>query len=575
MGALIRKSFRTRQSWAVVLRLNGLDRLCVSFWATQHHSHLVIPVAPAWLKQLKETFLGLSECYGTSLLLFIRYNVSSLLRSESTNTSTSSLGVQTPKNNHFTDVPFHHDPQDITIISTYDSTINSNYSNAISSLEVEVSMTADDLPVLDDHDPKSNYPHEIIEPLSPQQTASEAFSFLTTRKSQRRSTKTSTISDRPLPALPLTTAQPLRSRFSASTLATTASPLKSRFSASTLAATVQPLKSHFSASTLATTAQPLASRFSAYSSTDSHEPEEFDLPISTTPDETLRTTSEDHTDPQETRSTIRSVYQKYSGEWPTDSDCFHQETPSATKHESVETNASADTLREGPKLHQVVVTRASDVPSRASAPRGPRPISHYPVHVATPKRPEPPKGIVIPRIIEPTELDPEPRNAFEESSRPLPNLAAASAPDLSICVTDADTDTSHFTPAPSRKSHLRRTSSQRTIASPYAYTSYKGPNTTLASSSAVKPPKQRKASRASPHDKENSGHQPAQVIYKSQLLPMTPSRSVFRSAQTPSPASSTDLSPVAKLMMADLRTKRMEARERQKKSGRWGLSRLR
>ena len=94
----------------------------------------------------------------------------------------------------------------------------------------------------------------------------------------------------------------------------------------------------------------------------------------------------------------------------------------------------------------------------------------------------------------------------------------------------------------------------------------------MASLSAVTPPKQGKTSRASTHDKENSGKQPTQVIYKSQILPMRHShtQSVFRDAQTPSPASSTDLSPVAKLMMADLRTKRAEARERLKKSGRWG-----
>ena len=405
-------------------------------------------------------------------------------------------------------------------------------------------MTADYLPVLDDHDPRSIYPHETIELLNPQQTASEAFSFLTARKSQRRCTKTSTTPDRPLPPFPPSTAKPPISHFSASTLAITTQP-------------------SFSTSTLATTAQPLPSRFSAYSSTDSHELQETYLVTSTTPDGILPTASEDHPDPHETRS-IRSVYQKYSGEWPTDS---KQKTPGGS-NESIEMNSSANALREGPKLHRVVVTRASNVSSRACAPRGPRPISHYPVHVATLKRPEPPKKTATPRINEPTELEPEPRNAFEECSCPL----ASSTSDLSVSMHVTGADTSIFTPALSRKSHHHHISSQRTIAFPCAYTSY-SPTATVASLSAVTPPKQGKMSTASTHDKENSGKQPTQVIYKSQILPMRHphTQSVFRDAQTPSPASSTDLSPVAKLMMADLRTKRMEARDpRQKKSGRWG-----
>ena len=419
----------------------------------------------------------------------------------------------------------------------------------ISSLEVEVSTTADDLLALDGHDPRSNYPRETIQPLSSQQTASEAFSFLTARKSQRQSTKTST-SDRPLPALPPSNAQPLISRFSASTLAITMQP-------------------RFSTRTLATTVQPLTSRFSAYSSADSHESEETKLITSPTPDETLPAGSEDNPNPHETQSIVRSVYQKYSGEWPTES---NQEIPGAS-NESVETKGSANTLREGPKLHRVVVTKASVVPSRTSVPRGPRPISYYPVHVAIPKRPELPKDTVIPRIIEPAESEPEPRNAFEECSRPLSN-PAASAPDLSVSMWVTSADTSTFTPAPLRKSHHRRTSSQRTIASPYAYTSY-GPNVRLASSLAVKPPRLGKANKAPTHNKENSGNQPTQAVYKSQILPMTPAhtQSVFRGAQTPSPASSVDLSPVAKLMMSDLRTQRMEARKRQQRS--WGPSRLR
>jgi hypothetical protein len=74
------------------------------------------------------------------------------------------------------------------------------------------------------------------------------------------------------------------------------------------------------------------------------------------------------------------------------------------------------------------------------------------------------------------------------------------------------------------------------------------------------------------HDKENESEDV--VSYKAQRVPMTPvrSRSVFRVpiGATPSPASSSDLSPVAQQLMADLRTQRMLAREREKRMGRMG-----
>lgn len=81
-------------------------------------------------------------------------------------------------------------------------------------------------------------------------------------------------------------------------------------------------------------------------------------------------------------------------------------------------------------------------------------------------------------------------------------------------------------------------------------------------------------------DTENAGahqfylHDPEDaIITTARVLPMTPARAhpIFRPPmeQTPSPTSSTELSPVARKMMADLRLQRTRA-EREKRYGRWG-----
>jgi len=121
---------------------------------------------------------------------------------ESADSSTSSLGVQTPNDALFADTHFTHDHKN-TFSTSYDITNESDSYPAISSLEVELSMVAEDLSV-----PTSNYPYQNENPMTPQR-ASQVFDFLTAKKTPNRNQP----EDRPLPALPVAV-KPPTSRFS-------------------------------------------------------------------------------------------------------------------------------------------------------------------------------------------------------------------------------------------------------------------------------------------------------------------------------------------------------------------------
>jgi hypothetical protein len=101
--------------------------------------------------------------------------------SESADSSTSSLGVMTPSEAFFPDIPAidaHND--DKALFNSHDIQRNEFSYPAISSPEVELSMvTENHLPR--NCNPKSPYEHDI--PKTPQR-ASEVFAFLMTKKSQ-------------------------------------------------------------------------------------------------------------------------------------------------------------------------------------------------------------------------------------------------------------------------------------------------------------------------------------------------------------------------------------------------------
>jgi hypothetical protein len=155
------------------------------------------------------------------------------------------------------------------------------------------------------------------------------------------------------------------------------------------------------------------------------------------------------------------------------------------------------------------------------------------------------------------------RSVFEQTDRS--NIATTKVPTISV-----SNDVDVFTHMPSRLSHRHTPSCSSILVSHASIKSVQ--DLTYVAATTAKPVPRELQARHIVHDKENDSE--GMILYNTSFVPRTPirSRSIFRvpGDATPSPASSSDLSPVAQQLMADLRTQRMLAREREKKNGRWG-----
>ena len=437
-------------------------------------------------------YRGLNDAYGATIFLF---QISLKLMtscSESADSSTSSLGVETPDEAFFPDAHFVHNHDNDTTTNSHDVAINNSDSfPAFSSLEVELSMVAEGIPASENSN--SNHPYANRNPITPQR-ASQVFGFLTERKGQTRHHLHNHSEGRSLPAL-------------------TAS---------------------------------LQSRFSSYSSSaGSHE---SDIPSSSNTH--AKTNIEPH---NKTESTIPSGYDNPSLRWPAESNWL-EPAPIRTRSRSASTIGFRGELPNGPNLSVVTEPNAQ----RSRIPRGPCALSQFPPNSTQCIPSEPQYQSHLNSIASAQE---RPRTLGQTRKS---NMAATSAPDLSVS-SDDDVLT-HIQSRPHRRA-LSRSSTNLMQASG----SHEKVDPTYVAPTTIKPNQPKELGERS-RDKENGSGEA--ILRKLQLSPMTPvrSRPVFRAtnALTPSPASSSDLSPEVQQLMADLRTQRMQARERQKKSGKWG-----
>jgi hypothetical protein len=300
-------------------------------------------------------------------------------------------------------------------------------------------------------------------------------------------------------------------------------------------------------------AQAPSSRFSSYSSSaGSHE---SDIPSSNDTHTNHYADSHSH----KTESAVRSVYNQTSPKWPSESNWL-EPPPNRTRNRSTPTTMSCRTTHDGSNVQQMVVTCDSEAQS-SRIPRNPRPLPPFPYNPAksTPSQQHRHR-------YENLNSTSQTRHSVEQTHRS--QIANASTPDLSV-----SKNVDVFTPILSRLSH-RPVPSRSSATLTHASSNHEKPVPDLAyvAPAVGKLIQRKELKEMSPvRDKENQPERA--VLHKAQFLPMTPvrSRSVFRApvSRTPSPASSSDLSPVAQQLMADLRTQRMHAREREKKNGRW------
>jgi hypothetical protein len=489
MGVLTPKSSQTHRSLPITItkdvpRYAEVARLCVSFLVVLRPNLHIMPGITA---QQRVIYLGPNDVCGAFIIRYFWTSPKLMtLCSESADSSTSSLGVQTPSDTLFPDAHFTNGHNNDTTPNSHDTTINdSNPHPAFSSLEVELSMVTEDLPASNNSNSNYSYPNDT--PMIPQR-ASQVFGFLTA-KSQTRHQSQNNPKERPRPALPATV-------------------------------------------------QALTSRFSSYSSSaGSHE---------------SNISSSDDTHIHEIESTIPSSYNQASPRWPSESNWL-EPPPSGMRNQTISTTISYNKLPASPNVQQVVTSAPEAQISRL--PRGPRalPQSHSNSTQLNPSEKQVHLDFNSSRQV--------PRRAFEYT--PRSNITTASASNLL-----ASNNIDAFTSIPSRPSHRRtpRSSTALTLAS----SNHEKSDLRYVAPTAVKPIQPQELKEMSPvHDKENENE--GAVLYKAPMTPVR-SRSVFRAPNgvTPSPASSSDLSPVAQQLMADLRTQRMHARERQKRNGRWG-----
>jgi len=346
---------------------------------------------------------------------------------------------------------------------------NSELYPAFSSLEVELSMVAENFSVSEDpNESKMNSSYTNDDLMKPRR-ASEVFGFLTAKKSQTRR--------RP------------------------------------------PKPSEGRASALAGTFQTPVSCFSSYSSSaGSHE---SDIPYSI--DTHMKTVVEQDV----VESSVQSCYNQATPKWPSESNWLEPPQSRMINHyiaTGTSRNSLEDSITFPPEIrHDHTLRGPRLLPSlRSNSTRPTAFAKEYQSH-----------------------------NNFT-----LPHAKSditASDPDISIM-----DHNNVVTSIPSCCTLLAHTSNK-----------HRKPDLTFVTPNIMKPIQPK--NEWSPEEaKENESGGPC--LYKTQFLPMTPVRSryVFRAPQgaTPSPASSSDLSPAAQQLMADLRTQRINARERQKRK--WG-----
>lgn len=488
----------------------------------------------------KGIYLGLNDIYG--ILLFHKSNICLLFdpspNSESANSSTSSLLLQTPNDALFPEdshLPHHRDHNhdrhhhnnkntfsalhdDITIINN-----NHNESDtypAFSSLEVELSMALEDLPVPPAPVPTKipNYPYQQESTLTPQR-ASQVFDFLMTAKKVNKTTTQTQIrnrnkhEERPLPALPLC---------------------------------------------LSTSSPP-----SRFSSDSSHESNESNIP----PSNDTRTNTNYHIRPTNTEPLQQHEHlNPTSGYNPSPSkeensvkpiafsSSVAKNTTTAMENRNISSIASSrGTLYAGPKLHKVAVVSAMEAQANHNL-RGPRllpAVEQYRQNMY--------KSQDVPK---------------EAPGSNLTHLAMTSAPNLSVSESDDNIDPFILQHPHQYHQHHVPLRSSIDMALTTTQPARNGKKGCIKKKVPVYG-----VDKENENDQQLRNQEPSSLLHKrhraqSQLLPMTPvrSRAIFRppNGMTPSPVSSSDLSPVAQQLMADLRMQRMHARERERKNGRWG-----
>jgi hypothetical protein len=294
--------------------------------------------------------------------------------------------------------------------------------------------------------------------------------------------------------------------------------------------------------------QPPASRFSSYSSSaGSHE---SDIPLS---DDT-HTSHDVKPRSHKAESTIRFGYNQASSRWPSESNWL--EPPhNKTRNQRNSSTSSYNVMHQGPSVQQTTITLGSEPQSNRNL-GSPRPLPPTPYSLAKPTS--------LSHQQQPPSSSPHETRRSEEQTRNS-NIATASSPNFPI-----SNDLDVFTALPSRLSH-RHTPSHSTITITHASGNQEEP-VPYVMPAVMKPTHRKELKERYPvHDKENESE--GAVFHKAQYLPKTPIRphSAFRAPvdSTPSPASSSDLSPVAQQLMADLRTQRMHAREKARRNGRW------
>ncbi|KIM90494.1 hypothetical protein PILCRDRAFT_185278 [Piloderma croceum F 1598] len=288
--------------------------------------------------------------------------------------------------------------------------------------------------------------------------------------------------------------------------------------------------------------QTPASRFSSYSSSaGSHE---SDIPPSNDTH-----TNYPNVELHELEPTPRPSYNQDSpSNWP-------QPPHSRMNNRRTSTAMSNNTLREDPSRQAAL---ASGLEARRShIPRSSRPLPQFP-----------PKSVQATLSEQPQRnlnFSQQSRSVFEQTDPS--NIATTKVSTIS-----ASNDVDVFTHMPSHLLHRHTPSCSSTVVSHASINHRKSAHDlTYVAATTTKPVPRELQARHIVHDKENDSE--GTTLYNTSFVPRTPirSRSIFRipGDATPSPASSSDLSPVAQQLMADLRTQRMLAREREKKNGRW------
>jgi len=428
--------------------------------------------------------------------------------------STSSLGLHTPDNlnPHLPNDLLHTSNvhNDNTFSTEHDLSTNASENPAISSMEVELSIVAESPPLLDYPYNNGHNPYGNPNPTTPKR-ASQVFGFLTDKRRSRQYIDT----ERPLPQLPSTFSSP-----------SDENSLRGG------------CHSHFSSDT-SSESNSVASRSSA-----------IPIPrLNDTPSYIHTTSNSSYLD------TIPKLQSQFPG-----SNSFSSNYNTNTRNgceSSPDNHPNGDTLHDSPQLHQVKVIMTAPTKVIVTAP--------------TPSDSD--------NILPTTRILRGPRAQANsertlESSKDRRTSGERSNSESSRC-----NSKDLFTPIPSRHRRSHHRTASRASSSTLSLTEDVLP-TVRPSVKLNKSKVDGGRSILAVFEKENHNSLDLGLSAKSEL-PLTPirsnsnlssSRALFRSAvnpamfrppmgMTPSPASSSELSPVGQRMMMGLRQQRMKARE--------------